>query len=434
MNKQTLAVEEASTNYQMVAENNRLRKGYKQTEVGVLPEDWEVKELSDLLEQSRSIRYGIVQPGNFTSRGCLMLRSQDYSKGWATPDDMHRVSSLLENQYRNARIRFSDLIMTIVGAGIGQVEVAPFWLDGAILSRSKARIAIDEEKSAHRFIAACIESPVGKRQILNCQKEGAQPVVSCLDMAKFLVPYPPINEQRAIATALSDVDALLAKLDQLITKKRDIKQATMQQLLTGQARLPGFSGEWEIKILGDITQIATGNTPPTRDIENYGDEFMFVSPADLGTNKHILRTEKMLSAKGFSISRPFPKGSILFVCIGSTIGKCGIASELLTSNQQINAIIPSSEVSTDFLYYAVSMVAPKIKSLAGEQAVPIVNKTQFSETEIKLPSTKTEQSAIATILSDMDTEITALESRRDKTRDLKQGMMQELLTGRIRLI
>ena len=80
------------------------------------------------------------------------------------------------------------------------------------------------------------------------------------------------------------------------------------------------------------------------------------------------------------------------------------------------------------------MVAPKIKSLAGEQAVPIVNKTQFSETEIKLPSTKTEQSAIATILSDMDTEITALESRRDKTRDLQQGMMQELLTGRIRLI
>jgi type I restriction enzyme, S subunit len=186
--------------------------------------------------------------------------------------------------------------------------------------------------------------------------------------------------------------------------------------------------------LRDIAQIATGNTPPPRDAENYGGEFMFVSPTDLGFSKHIFRTEKMLSEKGFSISRPFPEGSILFVCIGSTIGKCGIAPESLTSNQQINAIMPSSGYSTDYLYYAVSMVADKIKSLAGEQAVPIVNKTQFSETEIALPPTQSEQTAIATILSDMDAEIAALETRLAKTRALKQGMMHNLLTGKIRLL
>ena len=121
--------------------------GYKQTEVGIIPEDWEVRELTDLLDQSRSIRYGIVQPGEFEPRGCLMLRSQDYSKGWVSPDEMHKVNSRLENQYRNARIRSADLILTIVGAGIGQVEVAPPWLDGAILSRSTARIAVDEAKA-----------------------------------------------------------------------------------------------------------------------------------------------------------------------------------------------------------------------------------------------------------------------------------------------
>jgi type I restriction enzyme S subunit len=192
--------------------------------------------------------------------------------------------------------------------------------------------------------------------------------------------------------------------------------------------------DWEIKSLGSIALIATGNTPPTRDAENYGDEFLFVSPVDLGFSKYISRTEKMLSQKGFSISRPFPKGSILFVCIGSTIGKCGIASETLTSNQQINAILPSAGLSSDYLYYAASAVAPKVKSLAGEQAVPIVNKTQFSETAIPLPPTLAEQEAIAEALSDADNLIESLEQLIVKKRQIKQGAMQELLIGKKRLL
>ncbi len=194
-----------------------------------------------------------------------------------------------------------------------------------------------------------------------------------------------------------------------------------------------FPKDWEIKPLGDIGQIATGNTPPTRDPTNYGDEYLFVSPGDLGFAKHISRTEKMLSKRGFSISRPFPAGSVLFVCIGSTIGKCGLASELLTSNQQINAILPSAAMSSDYLYYAVSAVAANIKSLAGEQAVPIVNKTQFSETTIPLPPTKAEQEAIAGALSDADALIGALGRLIAKKRDLKQAAMQQLLTGQTRL-
>lgn len=190
--------------------------------------------------------------------------------------------------------------------------------------------------------------------------------------------------------------------------------------------------DWDVKQLGIIASIATGNTPPTNDVANYGDEFLFVSPVDLGHTKYITCTEKMLSKKGYAISRRFPKDSILFVCIGSTIGKCGIASKELTSNQQINAILPSL-FSTNYIYYAVSSVAPKIKSLAGEQAVPIVNKTQFSETVIPLPPTKAEQEAIAGALSDADALIESLEQLIAKKRHIKQGAMQELLTGKKRL-
>jgi type I restriction enzyme, S subunit len=190
--------------------------------------------------------------------------------------------------------------------------------------------------------------------------------------------------------------------------------------------------EWDFRILGEVATIATGSTPPTRDATNYGDEFLFVSPIDLGEAKYITRTEKRLSKKGFSISRRFPEGSVLFVCIGSTIGKAGIAQIQLTSNQQINAIFPSSDFSSEYLYYAISAISPKISALAGEQAVPIVNKTQFSETAI-LFAPVPEQRAIAAVLSDVDALIGALDQLIAKKRDLKQAAMQQLLTGQKRL-
>jgi type I restriction enzyme S subunit len=190
--------------------------------------------------------------------------------------------------------------------------------------------------------------------------------------------------------------------------------------------------EWEVKPLGQVATIATGNTPPTSDLSNYGDEFLFVGPVDMGDTKFVSRTQKMLSKKGFAISRRFPKGSILFVCIGSTIGKCGIALVELSSNQQINAIIPSTSFSVDFLYYSVSAAAPRIRGQAGEQAVPIVNKSQFAGTLVALPPLP-EQHAIAEALSDVDSLLGALDRLIAKKRNLKQAAIQQLLTGQVRL-
>jgi type I restriction enzyme S subunit len=190
--------------------------------------------------------------------------------------------------------------------------------------------------------------------------------------------------------------------------------------------------DWVTKRLGEVATIATGNTPPTSDASNYGDDFLFVGPVDMGDAKFIAKTEKMLSKKGFAMSRRFPKDSILFVSIGSTIGKCGVARVELTSNQQINAIFPSISFSADYLFYAVSSAAPRIKAQAGEQAVPIVNKTQFSETAVALPPLP-EQRAIATALSDVDGLLGGLDRLIAKKRDLKQAAMQQLLTGQTRL-
>jgi len=200
-----------------------------------------------------------------------------------------------------------------------------------------------------------------------------------------------------------------------------------------QTELGVIPKDWDVKKLGEIADIITGNTPPTNDQSNYGEDYFFVSPADLGKSKYISQTQKKLSKKGFKISRKIPPKSILFTCIGSTIGKAGIATFELTSNQQINSILPNDNFSSDFLFYSLNLIAPKIQSLAGEQAVPIVNKREFEKTTIALPLSISEQTAIATVLSDTDALIEKLEELIAKKKAIKKGAMQQLLTGKKRL-
>lgn len=190
--------------------------------------------------------------------------------------------------------------------------------------------------------------------------------------------------------------------------------------------------DWEVKKVSNFGKVYTGNTPPTNDQENYGNEFMFVSPGDLGISKYILNTEKRLSEKGFLFSRKFKKGSVLFTCIGSTIGKSGIAMEDLTSNQQINAITVNQNNHNEFLFYQLQRNFKQIKLLAGEQAVPIINKSQFEQIKL-LCAPLPEQKAIADCLSTWDQTIekqTALIAQKGLS---KKALMQQLLSGKKRL-
>lgn len=190
--------------------------------------------------------------------------------------------------------------------------------------------------------------------------------------------------------------------------------------------------DWKETPIGLVANIINGSTPPTADAENYGGEYLFVSPADLGEHKYIVDTIKKLSSKGFAISRRLPNGSILYTCTGSTIGKCGIASCELTSNQQINAILPNDSYNNEYLYYAIQTREQDIRSNASVQAVPLINKAAFSKTLVAFPE-KDEQSRIATALSDVDQLIETLKKLIEKKRNIKQGVMQELLSGKRRL-
>lgn len=191
--------------------------------------------------------------------------------------------------------------------------------------------------------------------------------------------------------------------------------------------------DWNIVSVEEVGDVITGSTPSTNIPEYYGTEFCFVSPYDLGYNKYIDSTNKNLTYLGLSVSRKIPKGSILYTCTGSTIGKIGIANKLLTTNQQINSIVVNSSFSNEFVYYAIQTRKEDIKKMAAVQAVPLITKGNFSKAKFACPNTPAEQERIATALSDIDGLIMSMRQLIEKKRNIKTGVMQELLSGKKRL-
>jgi|SRR5690625_338845 len=190
--------------------------------------------------------------------------------------------------------------------------------------------------------------------------------------------------------------------------------------------------EWEVKEISNIGSVITGSTPKTSVSEYYNGTELFVSPSDIQGNTYVKKTEKTLSELGIKQGRIIPKNSILFVCIGSTIGKVTISGKKLITNQQINSIIPNKKIHYYFLFNILKHRARRIKLLAANQAVPILNKTEFSKIKLPIPPLP-EQKAIADCLSTWDRGIEKLAALIDAKKEQKKGLMQRLLTGSLRL-
>lgn len=190
--------------------------------------------------------------------------------------------------------------------------------------------------------------------------------------------------------------------------------------------------DWEVKRAAEFGEIITGGTPRTDTKAYWGDQYPWVTPTDISTSRDIFETERFVSESGLRTIGTLPANTLLVTCIAS-IGKNAILRRAGGCNQQINAVIPNRHHDLEFLYYLLEASKNYLLSNAGMTATSIVSKATFGALRFAVPP-YSEQQAIAEVLSDMDAEIDALEKRRAKLRDIKQGMMQELLTGRIRLV
>lgn len=262
----------------------------------------------------------------------------------------------------------------------------------------------------------------------------AQPGLSVDVLEKLSIAIPNQEpEQQKIADCLSSMDELIAaqarELDTLKTYKKGLMQQLFPRVGETQPRLrfPAFqnTGEWEMKSIGQLGEVVTGSTPSTARAEYYGGDRHFVSPADISDDRFIGKTKTTLTAQGFSQTRPIKANSILFVCIGSTIGKIAQNRQECATNQQINSVVTNSHHSDGFVYYALSGLADKIADLAGIHAIPIVNKSLFSSVELAVPELS-EQTRIADCLSSLDETIFANTQKLDALKIHKNGLMQQL--------
>ena len=419
-----------------------VRPGYKQTEVGVIPKDWDAKTLLDLAERKKELfdDGDWVEAEFLTDRGIRLIQTGNIGEGEFTDKDAKKyISAESFKKLRCKDLQVGDILICRLAEPAGRACVLRDIGEDRMITAVDVTIFRPPAAIADRhFLVSVFTTPWWYQTVAERCGGSTRTRISRGELGKISVQLPPLLEQRAIAAALSDVDALLGGLDRLIAKKRDLKQAVMQQLLTGQTRLPGFSGEWEVKRLGETGEIRSGGTPSTTQPRLWDGDVPWCTPTDitgLVGRKYLIETARTISAEGLKASSAevIPPRSLIMTS-RATIGECAINLVAMTTNQGFKNIVPFPEIDVEFLYYLMTMQKAGLISLCGGSTFLEIGKKQLGAYEITLPKDRDEQTAIAAVLSDMDAELTALEARREKTRNLKQAMMQELLTGKTRLV
>ncbi len=434
--------------------NYLVNQGYKQTEVGVITYDWEEVKINDISEKVGS---GITPTGGssrYKKEGRPFVRSQNVGWGRILYDDLAFIDEDTHSSFDATELVENDVLLNITGASIGRSAIANKNLVGGNVNQHVCIIRAKKEQALPKFINLFLLSSLGQKQIDSFQAGGNRQGLNFGQIKSIIVPLPPIAEQEKIAEVLSDVDGLIESLEEAIAKKRHIKQGMMQELLTGKRRLKGFEQnkdykqtelglipeDWEIVKLGkyaEITKLA--GFEYTNYFNSYEDkgEIIVIRGTNITQNRLDLSDIKTIP-KETSDKLPrsqLKKNDLVFAYVG-TIGPVflidqnnryhlGPNTARITCNQELSPIFL-------FCYFCSQLIKSEINERISVGAQPSLSMTKIRDFKVIKPA-KEEQEAIAQILTDMDEEITALEEKLEKTRQIKQGMMQELLTGRIRL-
>lgn len=403
--------------------STEVKQGYKRTEVGVIPIDWDTNRFSEI---------ALLERGKFSARP----RNDPKYFGGQTPfiqtGDVTNSSGFVTDYSQTlneaglavSKVFKKDTLFFTIAANIGDVAFAAF--DAAC---PDSLIGITPKLSTINRGWLFHELRSRKRNFEGLATQNAQLNINLEKLNPYQLPIPPLKEQEAIASALSDMDTLISGLDQLIAKKLDIQQASMQQLLTGQRRLPGFSGEWEVKRFGEVVVSRSERVDPrSAGRQDFCVELEHIEPR---SGRLIGQT---VADESSSLKTVFKRQDVLFGKLRAYQRKYWLAERDGVCSTEIWALsCDASFLLPEFLYHSVKTDAfIEVASTAYGTHMPRSDWKVMKQFEISLPTCE-EQTAIATILSDMDSELAVLEVRRDKARQLKQGMMQELLTGRIRL-
>lgn len=382
----------------------------------------EIGDIDHWMPESVSIGIPYIMTGDFDSTNSIKY---DTAKKISN-DDYLKLSKRIKPEY-------GDIIFARY-ASVGAVRfvdtIRPF-----LVSYSCAIIK-PYNSVMGKYLYYYLQSAEIQKQIEIAINAGTQKNVGLHSLSNFLIYVPDEDSIDKIVEILSDTDCLISTLQKLIEKKKAIKQGTMQELLTGKKRLPGFSGEWSKQQLGDICNIINGGTPSTSVAEFWNGKILWCTPTDITScsTKYIYTTESKITESGLKASSAtlLPKGALL-LCSRATIGEVRIAGNAICTNQGFKSLVVHQNISNEWLYYMMHVLKSQMLEKAIGSTFLEISKKDLAELDIIVPEF-TEQKAIAQVLSDMDSEMEQLEKKLAKYQQIKQGMMQELLTGRIRLV
>jgi type I restriction enzyme S subunit len=418
-----------------------MKPGYRQTEVGLIPDDWVVARLGDL---GTVVRGGSPRPAGdprYFNGDCVpwltvgSLTNIPTSQLFIT-DTMTMLTE--EGAKRSRTLQHGTLV--IVNSGAKTLGVSKI-LSITCCANDGIAALINQRGGERRFICYFLNAQIKRlREVVAAGND--QLNLNTGRIALIAVPFPTEVEQQAIAEALTDVDALLGALDRLIAKKRDLKQAAMQQLLTGQTRLPGFHGEWKVKRLGEIGQFRNGINKAK---EDFGHGYPFANLMD------VFGVAKVSNSRSFGLVNStsgerdlyeLRKGDVLFV--RSSVKPSGVGLTTLIQEDLPETVFSGfllrfrdeGALTVEYKEHCFGEAGFREKLIASStvSANTNINQVSLRALTIKFPIDAAEQTAIANVLSEMQAELAGLEQRRAKTRAIKQGMMQQLLTGRTRLV
>lgn len=400
--------------------------GYKQTELGVIPEDWEVMSFGEISKVSQGLQIAIssrLKNPTPTSKPYITIQYLNGGK------EIEYIDNYPSTSYCNK----DDVLMTRTG----NTGIVVSGVEG-IFHNNFFKIEFNKKILQRDFLIGFLNLNSTKKIILAKAGISTIPDLNHGDFYSILISIAPtIEEQTAIANALNDADGLIHSLQKLIAKKRQIKQGAMQTLLNPYENWVLKAG-WVVKKLGEVADIRSGGTPSTRIDEYWNGNVLWCTPTDITAlkgSKYIEDTARKISAKGLNDSSAeiIPANSIVMTS-RATIGECAINLLPISTNQGFKNFVPFESTNVDFLYYLLQTKKQIFIGLCSGSTFLEISKNQISNIEIYIPENKENQTSIANILSDMDAEITTLETKLAKYQQVKQGMMQNLLTGRIRLV
>ena len=406
--------------------------GYKRNDIGIIPRNWSVEAISSIADVKTGPFGSALHERDYVDDGTPIITVEHLSEQGITHYNLPLVSDEDRSRLKSYRLRAGDIVFSRVGS-VDRNSLVSAEEDGWLFSGRLLRIRTSDNTAYPPYLSYHFHSEPFKRRVRGVAVGQTMASLNTQILKAVYVVLPPTPEQRAIAEALSDVDELLGALEALIAKKRAIKQAAMQQLLTGKTRLPGFSGAWETKRVGDIFAIRVGSSKSQYIVP--GGSYLIVDMGAVATDGRLIATKNTdydgdFLAKGELV---MPKDDIGG---GKIIGKVAYidTNDLYVLGDHIYALWLIHGYPRFFLYLINHYETnSSLRSKVGGSAQLGLQRKAVEEQEVPVPTLE-EQHAIAAVLSDMDAEIAALERRRNKTRAIKQGMMQQLLTGRVRLV